>query len=94
MHYANGQQAKSGDLVYKPSSGLYGPEVIGVLMGATAGSTSCNAQLKPALVRYHSDAGVSHWEEQQSDAFWTVTVSELHPLALPHPVERPPEYPA
>lgn len=84
MHYANGQEAKAGDLVFKPANPNYADsEIIGVLVSATAGSTSCNGQLRPYAVRGNSDAGVGPWMPPAATGDWCVTVGDLLPMSTP-----------
>lgn len=82
MHYANGQEAKAGDLVYlpiKPNQKWAQREAIGILTQANAGSTSYNGQMQPVVVRSHSDAGVGPWRVPESAGEYCITVGEIYP---------------
>lgn len=50
MHYKNGRPAKVGDKIINFSSGK--PELLGLLIEATPGSTSCNGKLLPLPVTH------------------------------------------
>ena len=89
MHYKNGQEAKAGDLVYKPNNPTFADqEMIGVLVSATAGSTTCNGQVQSLASRYKSDAGPGPW--MPASGVWCATVGDLYPLD-PAPLLSPPE---
>lgn len=44
MHYANGREAKNGDMVVWFS---YGSPIVGILYNATAGNDYCNGSIAP-----------------------------------------------
>ena len=91
MHYANGQEAKAGDLVYKAKNpkNTYGEtEILGVLVTATAASTTCNGQVQPVAMRGVSDAGVSAWLPVSGGNMWSVTIGELMPVSPAAPDPR------
>jgi hypothetical protein len=85
MHYANGQPAKAGDLVYKKADGPGCAEYIGILISGSAASTTCNVRVLPKLVRTVSDAGDSGWRDSYVTPGneWYATASELMPLNAP-----------
>jgi hypothetical protein len=82
MHYANGQEAKLGDLVVLRKKPEYtqGAEVIGTLIQGTAGSGTCNGQLQPLAQRFFSELGVSVWLPAPAQYPTRVTISELLPI--------------
>ena len=93
MHYANGQEAKQDDLVFRAGKYCGGTEVIGKLVSATAGSTSCNGRMVPIATRSSSDLGSGNWQPAMySGEPWYVTLGELMPLAMPaYPDAAPPQ---
>ena len=86
MHYANGQEAKAGDLVYKPAGAKYPDiETIGILVSASAG-TSCNGSMRVMLCRYSSGIGKTTWmATPTTSGDWCVTLSELWPVERKDP---------
>jgi hypothetical protein len=87
MHYANGQEAKLGNLVYKPSEYPGGPEMAGVLVGGNLSSESCNATVSGLACRFHSDLGTTTWMPQATTE-WCETLGKLLPL---NPAAMPPD---
>lgn len=86
MHYANGQEAKLGDLVVlrKKSEYKQGTEYLGNLVQAPAGSTACNGMIQPIAQRFVSDLGVTGW--LLVPAYPTsVTIGELMPVEFADP---------
>jgi hypothetical protein len=89
MHYANGKPAQLGDLVVLRKDPRYpnqaAVEQLGMLVQATATSSTCNGQLRPIAIRHVSDLGVGPW----MTTVWgdrCVTIGELMPIEIP---ERP-----
>jgi hypothetical protein len=93
MHYANGQEAKLGDLVYQRSDYPGGPEVVGVLIAAKASSEPCTATMLALATRYDSDLGPTIWTPGIAGSSWCTTVPKLLPLspaAMPVSPDAPP----
>jgi hypothetical protein len=92
MHYANGQEAKLGDLVVLRKHPLYptGTETVGRLVQGT-GSGWCNGQMQPLAQRFVSDIGTSEWMPVPQAYPSCVTIGELMPIDLPN---RPAAVPA
>jgi hypothetical protein len=91
MHYANGKEAKLGDLVFKPAAkGFADTEIIGVLVSANESQDTCNGLVQPLAVRFHSDLGTSPWSPGSSFGNgWTVTVTLKDLLPLDVPIQPP-----
>lgn len=90
MHYANGQEAKAGDLVFRDGKNNSDVETIGILVTAKAASDTCNGMMIPVLARGSGDAGVSGWVPCAVGAqAWYVTIKELLPVAVA-PMPSPP----
>jgi hypothetical protein len=85
MHYANGQPAKTGDLVirrefYKQGEKETGNEVIGVLTGAQSQSTACNGNCAVFAQRLKTELGCGPWTPVLPGNLWTVTLSQCLPI--------------
>ncbi|MBZ5533095.1 MAG: hypothetical protein LAO20_16820 [Acidobacteriia bacterium] len=84
MHYANGQEAKAGDLVvkrelYKAGEIEVGSETIGILCGAQSQSTTCNGTLVPVAKRLKSELGFGPWLPIHGQE-WSATLSQCMPV--------------
>jgi hypothetical protein len=79
MHYADGSEAHAGDLVLQRVK-TTGIELLGILMSATADSTSCNGQMLGLARRAVSDAGETGWIPYNYPYDLMVTVGELFPI--------------
>lgn len=79
MHYADKRPAKAGDVIMYPSDDK-GSLVIGVLVSARTGSTTCNGQMRPLLRRVVSDAGVTSFDSWQPPYEQCITLSECELL--------------
>lgn len=93
MHYANGKEAKLGDLVVlrRAPENTYGfTEVIGTLQQGQASSSGCNGQILPLAQRSISDLGEGQWTPMFNVGLWCVTVGELMPVDIPgRPAKAP-----
>ena len=84
MHYANGKEARAGDLVYlKTAYGTLTTETIGLLRYASSGSSTCNGQMQVVARRYTSDCGRGEWFMEAPMYLECVTVGQLFPFILP-----------
>lgn len=89
MHYANGQEAKAGDLVikFRKPETASDMETIGILRSATAQTESCNGQMIPLARRVYSDAGLSPWIPVIQGYPDCVTLGELLPVTAESPAK-------
>jgi hypothetical protein len=78
MHYGDGTPAKHGDLIISRSK-YSKVETVGVLVSATAASTSCNGQMVALAQRPADDAdlpGTAWVPVSSGNNLWSVTLSE------------------
>lgn len=77
MHYANGQEAKPGDLVIHHEGHQ---QFAGVLTSATSGCETCNGNIHPVARRVKSTAGWGPWLPITSPHDWRATISQCLPV--------------
>jgi hypothetical protein len=82
MHYADGSEARVGDLVYKFKKAANDDEYLGILLSGCASSTSCNGQVEALARRSFSDLGVGPWMHFDSPYNICVTIGECLPVSL------------
>lgn len=83
MHYANGKEAKAGDLVFSNQNydATNGCQIVGVLMSARPHDTNCNGTLQVVARRVKSEAGWSPWIPcNTTPNDWSVTLSGCNPI--------------
>lgn len=82
MHYANGQLAKVGDLVFKLKSKTFSNdnECLGVVVHGTAAAMTCNLQVHIFAQRLNSDLGPGPWMPVVSPSPYCVTASDCIPI--------------
>lgn len=83
MHYADGTPASIGDVVHAPiKEGMFGNEVIGILVHGTPAAGTCNAQLQVVARRVVSPHGKSAWQPFTLQYDQCVTIGECNKISV------------